>query len=238
MKNLLIYVNPAKDWDSENKKLVKLQIDNSLELGWDRKDILLYTNFPYEYDGVVANIVPDDLFCPYFKQASKINTIVWMFENNLIGDNTYWFHDMEAFQNHPFDIELTEDVFFTDYGYCDRFNTGSFFFRKEARDVFEIIKKDSDDHQDGEEWAMGRLRKVLDHRYKIINITYNFPGSVNANKNFKMIYDKTDLPVMVSHFHPDSRGGVFYRIMTGENALGVNVLSERLIKLFNKYGWK
>jgi hypothetical protein len=236
MKNLLTYINPSKDFDSETKKLIKLQIDNSLELGWDRKDILLFTNFPYEYDGVVSTIVPDDLFCPYFHQMSKINAILWMFEQGMIGDDVYWFHDNEAFQNHPFTREFPKDLYLTDYGYCDRFNTGSFFFRKGARKAFERIKEDSDAHQDGEEWALGRIHKELD--YELLNITYNFPGSVNANKNFEMIYKKTDLPVMVSHFHPDNLRGVFYRIMTGENILGVNILSERLIKYFNKYGWK
>ena len=235
MKNLLIYVNPNKDWDKENKKLIKLQIDNSLELGWERKDILLFTNFPYEYDGIKSTEVPDDLFCSYFHQMSKINTILWMFEHNLIGDDTYWFHDMEAFQNYPF-IELPKDLYLTDYGYCDRFNTGSIFFRKGAREAFEKIKADSDAHQDGEEWALGRIHKEID--YELLNITYNFPGSVNAVRNFKKIYDKTELPVRVVHFHPDNRRGLFYRVMTGDNELKVNVMSDILIGFFNKYGWK
>lgn len=47
MKNLLIYVNPRKDWDDETRKLIKLQVDNSLDLGWSSRDIILATNFPY-----------------------------------------------------------------------------------------------------------------------------------------------------------------------------------------------
>jgi hypothetical protein len=242
MKNLLIYINPSHEWSEENKKLVKLQIDNSLSLGWKRKDILLITNFPYDYDEVISLVAPDELFCPYFPQASKINTILWMFENKLIGDDTYWFHDMEAFQNYPFNFELTKDLALTDYGYCERWNTGSFFFKKEARDIFQLIKNDSDAHQDGEEWALGRLTKQnignINDQYEVLNITYNFPGSVNAVRNFEMIYNKTDKPVLVPHFHPNNRKGLFYRVMTGENVLGVNVLSDRLIGFFNKYGWK
>ena len=235
MKNLLIYINPSREFNSENKKLIKLQIDNSLELGWDKKDILLFTNFPYEYEGVKSTVVPDELFCPYFPQASKINTILWMFEREMI-DDIFWFHDNEAFQNYPFDLELPNNLYLTDYGYCERFNTGSLFFRKDAKSAFELIKKDSDTHQDGEEWALGRIHKDID--YELLNITYNFPGSVNAVRNFKKIYDKTDKPVMVVHFHPDNRRGLFYRVMTGENELGVNVMSDRLIGFFNKYGWK
>ena len=53
MKNLLDYISPDKDLtktklDGEADLLAKVQIDNSLSLGWKRKDILLVTNFDYE----------------------------------------------------------------------------------------------------------------------------------------------------------------------------------------------
>jgi hypothetical protein len=242
MKNLLIYVNPRKDWDEENKKLIKLQIDNSFELGWKKEDILLFTNFPYEYEGIVSTVVPDELFCDYFHQMSKINTILWMFENDLIGDDTYWFHDMEALQNYPIKFELTSDLAFTDYGYCPKFNTGSLFFRKESRDVLELIKRESDLRRGGEERALTYLTRRnaenINDRYEVINITYNFPGSVNADRNFKMLYEKADKPIMVVHFHPDNYRGKFFRTMIGDNDLHVSVMTNRLTKLFRKYGWE
>lgn len=241
MKNLMVYVNPRKDWDSENKKLVKLQIDNSLELGWDKKDILLFTNFPYEYEGIVSTIVPDELFCPYFHQMSKINTILWMFENGMIEDDTYWFHDMEAFQNQPIDFKLTQDLAITDYGYWTLWNTGSFFFNNKAQDILALVKEESDKYslKGGEEESLERLiNRGEITRYEVLNITYNFPGSVKAVKKIKMIYDKADKPIKVLHFHPDRFNGAFYKVMTGENELGVSLMTERLKKLFNKYGWK
>lgn len=54
MKNLLIYIHPdrkfvGESFSSETDVLPKIQIENSLKLGWKKEDILLVTNFPYEY---------------------------------------------------------------------------------------------------------------------------------------------------------------------------------------------
>ena len=54
MKQILTYISPQKDFNEEHKMAVKIQIDNSLSLGWKREDILLVTNFPYEHNGVKA----------------------------------------------------------------------------------------------------------------------------------------------------------------------------------------
>ena len=88
MKNLLIYINPAKDFvDSKDrtniKELAKIQIDNSLDLGWAVEDIVFVTNFPYEYGGVKALVIDDDsLFCDIsgtaYGKASKINVILYL----------------------------------------------------------------------------------------------------------------------------------------------------------------
>jgi hypothetical protein len=52
MKNLLIYISPEHKFLPEYDKLVRIQIDNSLELGWKKEDIMLVTNFIFEYNGV------------------------------------------------------------------------------------------------------------------------------------------------------------------------------------------
>lgn len=79
MKNLLIYISPKKDFGDEEKIAIKIQIDNSLDLGWKKEEIMLVTNFPYEHDSVKALQVSDDNYCPFFPQASKINVIVDLF---------------------------------------------------------------------------------------------------------------------------------------------------------------
>ena len=44
-------------------KLIKVQIDNSLECGWDPKDIIIATNFDFKYKGVKTYVL--DEICDY-----------------------------------------------------------------------------------------------------------------------------------------------------------------------------
>src|SRR3989344_2935283 len=115
MKNLLIYINPRHDFGVEEKVTVKIQIDNSLDLGWKRQDILLVTNFPYEYNAVKATIVGDENYCDSIPTTSKINTIVDLFKiqalidifkintivdlfkKGLMAGELYWYHDLDVF---------------------------------------------------------------------------------------------------------------------------------------------
>jgi hypothetical protein len=56
----------------------------------------------------------------------------------LIGDDLYWFHDFDAFQLEPLDLELADNkIALTDYGITNvnqwhdhRWSTGSLFFKK------------------------------------------------------------------------------------------------------------
>ena len=77
MKNFMVFVN--KDYEdldvklrkgdtdySDNDKTVrfiKAQIENSIELGWDPKDIVIATNFDVEHMGVKTYIL--DEVCDY-----------------------------------------------------------------------------------------------------------------------------------------------------------------------------
>ena len=89
MKNLLIYINPSKDFEGEEKTTVKIQIDNSLDLGWKKEDIMLVTNFPYEYNDVRSLVIGDDAYCHYFPRCSKWPAIIKLFENKLIKKTSY-----------------------------------------------------------------------------------------------------------------------------------------------------
>ena len=59
MKNLLIFLDPAKKFIGEYSNLMKIQVDNSLSLGWSVNNIISATNFEYEYRGVRSIVVDD-----------------------------------------------------------------------------------------------------------------------------------------------------------------------------------
>ena len=141
MINLLIYINPIdKRFIGEYVDLVRIQIDNSLELGWKPEDILLVLNFDYEYRGIKA-VKVDDYQVFDQNKSTKIPAINQLFKDGVIKeDKVYWFHDLDAFQLSPIELSLEKDAAFTDHGHFSKtWNAGSFFFKKSAEDIFLSI---------------------------------------------------------------------------------------------------
>ncbi len=256
MKNLLIYISPTGSFDNPRAdlasndvpSLVKVQIENSLELGWKKADILLVTNFAYKYGDIEALVLNDADFFDRKPQASKINAIIKLFEHNLIEDNElYWFHDFDAFQLEKFsetDINLNDDqIGLTDYGGgkyfggIDRWSTGVIFFRAGSKDIFEGLKEIYYQKKIDEEEALHLLidkEPPLNKRVKKVNNTYNFIGY-----KLESVYKKSIKPIKVVHFHPLTGkrrlGGVgeesALRFFKGENPLQTPLLTDRLIRI-------
>lgn len=199
MKNLLIYVNPSGQFDSEHARYAPIQIENSLKY-WKPKDILLATNFPYDYGGVKAVVVPDKLFCDYWRTSSKINAIIYLLEKKILTENA-WFHDFDAFQVAPIRLRLKQDLALTDYGWKPKLNTGCFFFKPKALDIFKWTKTEMDKQKAAEEdilWGFYKSNfKNIRTRCQKLNITYNV-GKRNVEENLS----RADKPVRVFHFHP------------------------------------
>jgi hypothetical protein len=261
MKNLMIYVNPtksftnpnAKFWKYETKDLVKVQIENSFRLGWDVGDILLVTNFPYEYRGVKAFEVGDDCYCEISPTASKINTIIRLFEMGVIKDELYWFHDFDAFQLQRFtgkELEIGKDIAMAEYGkttisssHDRRLSTGSIFFNNKSRDIFEEIKNRVYGYKCNEEVAfllvLRRDRIRVKERFQRLNVTYNF---AMQKRDLGSNFETAEKPLKVLHFHPtDERAvdsghtGVEVCIY-GMNRLNMVLVPPQLSLIFKQHG--
>lgn len=239
MINTLIYLSPEKEFKGETATLVKLQIDNSLELGWRKEDILLVTNFPYEYKGVNALVVSDDNF--YHKRPRSMNTttVAHLFELGIIKDDIYWVHDFDCYQLEPMtNEELGLEAFdlgLTDFGWRARWCMGSFFFKKGSRDIFEVVKsivlKDVEDESAMMIMTENDINNT-NNRAKRLNVTYDM-GMRRVESNYK----RADKPIKVLHFHPHYPNVPTLDIfMYGKNGMGFPIMNERLIKLFHKHG--
>lgn len=195
----MLYINPSKQLPDEYQHILPIQIDNTLKY-FKQEDILLITNFSYKYKDTEAMIVPDSLYCDVHDKASKINIFIYLLEHKILKDFT-WFHDLDAFQVHPLDLQLEKDIGFTDYGYSKKWNTGSIFFKPEALDVFKLLRKAIYEHKTDEERALMILTdnntKKINNRYERLNITYNF-GTRHVEEKYKIV----DYPIRVLHFHP------------------------------------
>jgi len=238
MKNLLTYISPDKDFNDEHKMAVKIQIDNSLDLGWRRDDILLVTNFEYEYNGVKSIVIGDENYCAYHWPATKIYVIVALFRMGLIENDLYWYHDFDCFQLNPFtDIETDMagvDMGLTNYGRMPRLCSASMFFRNTAGDIFERIKEEVDRVKRDEETVIASLinsDESLQKRVKLLNMTYAF-----QKWNLWHSYCRSDKPIKAVHFHltPDK----YDFFVRGNNRVNLKIIPDELRKIFNKYKFK
>lgn len=238
MKNLLIYISPDHKFNTEYEKLVKIVIDNSLDLGWNKEDMMLVCNFPYEYAGVKSIEVSDDCICSFYMYSGKINAFIELYDRGLITETT-WYHDFDAFQLEWFDEPDLEgkDVGFTDYGYRKRWNGGSSFLTPRAKDIFVCMKELMYAHPDktltnhieayraySDERAIKRLTDTnfrnINSRIKRMDISYNFNLNPETVEKFKM-------EPKVLHFHQ-------HRLK--KSKFGQELVNKRLINYFKKYG--
>jgi hypothetical protein len=234
MKTILTFVDPSKQFNKEHRELTKIQIDNSLELGWNPEDIILATNFPWEYRGVSAYLVPDDCFYGKnnFIRSTKIPVINQLFKDGIIKENEiYWFRDNDAFQLEPIDEQKLKEelhgacVGITDHGWTKKFNAGSFFFDNRAKEIFIKTRECMDERNLDEQDA---LQYLIDNNLvtgiKKLNLTYNF--GIYYHVRTKKIVRK---PIVVAHFHPHKQRHL---------DLYAPLITKRLINILQSYGLK
>ena len=204
MKNLLIYINPRHDFGLEEKVTAKIQIDNSLDLGWNKEDILLVTNFPYEYNGIKALTVSGKNYCDFNPNGvTKINTIIDLSKKGLIKKGMiYWFHDFDVFQNEVITEQEIEselgkaDLGLTDKGRMPRWNGGTLFFREGVIDIFSRTREIAYKYKTTEEQSLmvlytNNLLWVTEPEPEVTMgariVQANIPGMENTPERIKKI---------------------------------------------------
>lgn len=248
LKNLIVYIHPDKTFVRDYAVLAKVQIDNSLSLGWKKNDILFVTNYSWQYNGVKTIVVGSEHYYAQRPRSIKTAIIPFLIDEGIIEKGKiYWNHDFDAYQlNLMDDAELgLEDVDagLTDYGWKQRWCMGSFFVKKGSKDIFEkakeIIYKNIED-----ETAMVDLttNPAISKRCKRLNITYNF-GMRYVEEN----WERAIKPLRIVHFHP--RYKIIYLepyrwewtwdvFVQGKNGLNMPLIDKRLLKIFNNHGIK
>lgn len=244
----MIYISPTGSFDNPREELaandagqlIKVQIENSLALGWKQEDIMLMTNFNFQYGPIKATILEDVEFFEPKPQASKINAIIKLSENGIIKNKElYWFHDIDAFQLYPIqdseiDIEDTQ-IALTTYGRYRKWNTGSIFFKSKSLDIFSAIREVMYKMKIDEERVLSLLTTTnidLKNRVKEINRTYNFTAF-----NLRSSYKTAIKPIRVVHFHPQA----YIRqlqienpldFFKGNNHINTPLVTKQLLRIF------
>lgn len=253
MKNLLIYTGPQKKFDEEDAILAKIQIDNSFDLGWKKEDILLVTDFDWEYNDVRSLVIEDDIFYPFDLKAGKIPVIVYLLNKWVIEPGElYWCHDFDAYENFRINEEelgLADfDLGLTHYFYKPEWQCASIFFKKTAKDVFELLDtttitkpRSSRNNEKTLTWLI-KHNAIDPKRYKKLNPTYNF-----TKRYIPIVYEEASKPLKVLHFRPSDTkekdpllesDTALNMFMHGKNRLKIPLMSDRLTKIFNSHGVK
>lgn len=235
------YTSPQHQFSEEASTLMRLQIDNNLELGWQPRDMLLYTNFDYEYRGVYARRIPD-IYTAFDPTSNKVPVLLHLCERHLLPSGLYWYHDLDAYQCVPCDPPPDVTMFAcARYAYKHDWQCGSFFFR--PSDAFTAFLRRWNEEiafiPTWSEYAKTRtdekalkslvLRGILS--VEELNHRYN-----HVFKYADWTYDRAVKPIIASHFHPEPQS--MARMVRGENKHGHPFVPERLARLFRQYGYE
>lgn len=231
MKQLMVYTRKDGKLTEELEVLIKLQIDNAKDF-CGTEDLILAMNFNYEYGGVKSLIIPDTSYVRE-PECNKIPAIVYLLQNNMLPNETIWYHDCDAYQDKEMDID--SDLALVSYGYKPQWNCGSFFFSPKSKPEFELLLSKMITKNRADERTLTALTNSgeikgfdeLGVEYNYTQILYDFPK-----------YD--NVVPRVLHFHPNYK---FYRaketnlniFMYGKSRLNRPIMSDRLINIFHKY---
>ena len=228
MKNIIVCNLKTPKHLEHYKKYIHGQIDNSLLLGWDKKDIIFATNFSYSYRGVESIVLNID--CDFCLTGSKVFAMVELFNAGLITENA-WLHDLDLWQTHRF--EFPEDI--SDVGmtrYIGRWQGGSVFLRPTSKDVFVRITERIKQEKSRKEEP---IIKLVFKEEKFKNRVTRIDGSYNVGATgFEKRYNNSQKPIKAIHMHPH-RGTDYKRNIAGINRLGVKTVDSDLLNIFSKY---
>lgn len=229
MKNLMVANLRGKGRYTENsiEVLLKAQIENSLDLGWLDKDMIVITNFPFEFMGIKSVIIDLNKFC---WTGSKMFGLQNYLENNKI-DDVIWAHDLDAWQNAWFDCPEFKDVGGSYYS-RPKFNGGSIFWKESSKDIIdEVVNRLKKDNLKKEEPTLNEVFKSDKYkdRVTVLNETYNVGCSGYVER-----YERSIKPIKVCHFHPYNRIA-WETHSLDRNGLGVIGITSRLERILRKY---
>ncbi len=229
MKNFMIANLSNKNrYKNDNiKTLLKAQIENSISLGWMTEDIIVLTNFKYEFMKVKAIQIDLNTIC---LTGSKMFGMKYLFDNDMVND-AIWAHDLDAWQNFPFTCPEFKDVGIACYS-TSKFNGGSLFWKKSAKDIADkIVNVIISNKENKEEPILNKILKSKEYkdRVTVLNNTFNVGCSGYTKR-----WERSIKPIRVCHFHPYNKMAWETHALD-KNGLDVKGISDRLESLLRNY---
>jgi len=210
MKNVIVYNqlntthHGASRWNNEDLfRYFRAQIDNSLRLGWSPEDIILGTNFEFEYNGVKSHLLTN--VCEWSGFNNFWYGALELVQKGIVTDK-FWLHDHDSWQVAPMEFpDFTEEVAGIEYVGTKEWNCGSIYFNKNGtilQDIVTTLELNRHANVSSDEVIISYLRM---HPY-----TKDRMGSINQRWNVGLTHSDLRLqkaikPIIVLSFKPDQK---------------------------------
>ena len=127
-----------KDSD-KHLRYLRLQVENSLDLGWNKENIILITNFPFEHLGIKSHIY-DEKVNRWSAFSNKMPCFNWAIKQGIVNDDV-WYKDIDCYQLAPFEFpDVGNGCGFTRHAVGrNKPQGGSSFWSKDAYDIIDTI---------------------------------------------------------------------------------------------------
>ena len=221
--------------DEQVLNYFRAQVDNCLDLGYKKEDIIIGTNFDFEHNGVKNHHIKD--ICTWSGYNNFWFGTLELMKKGIINDD-FWLHDHDSWQNTKFDFPNFEgEMAGCEYQDNHQWNCASIYCKKSSQYIFQYLvdlmnENREKDVSSDEEWisfCRGKhygfnqhlgLESPVEHLMSSLNPTYNCGFT-----NFKQRYENAEKPINVFSFKPDSER---------DCPRVISSVDERLIKIFEK----
>lgn len=234
--------------DRCSKKLLlaylKVQIENSLLLGWAPDQIIIRTNFDFCYKGVKTICLRDIEYRNAF--FNKFYGLGELYGRGYLNGNC-WYHDPDVFQLHP----LVFPKFSADCGICrgvtpQRLSTASLYFKPEFASIVKTICKRLKENSLDYFVRLLSIAKQIISDEEIVNYwikcdnEFSLKFSALDNQynlgvtDLVRRYKSAQFPSYAIGFKPHISSD-WLRVVKGKNKYGLKIIPTGLVQLMNKH---
>jgi hypothetical protein len=237
MKNVIVYNqlntthHGASRWNNEELfQYFRAQIDNSLRLGWAPEDIILGTNFEFEYNRVKSHLLTN--VCEWSGFNNFWYGALELVEKGIVTEK-FWLHDHDSWQVAPMEFpEFNGDVAGIEYVGTQEWNCGSIYFNENCLNTLQYIvdtlEVNKESKVSSDEVIIAFLRRNGDIQRKMISINQRWNVGL-THSNLRLA--KAIKPVIVLSFKPDQKE--IYSILNEKGLL--DLIDSDFLHILNKH---
>lgn len=192
--------------DDELRNFLQCQIDISLHLGWAIEDIILGTNFEFEYRGIKSHILTD--ICEWSGFHNFWYGAIELMERGILQED-FWLHDHDSWPIRKFDFpEYSGEIAGCEYQGTQEWNCASIYCKQSSLQTLQYIKDalilNREVPMSSDEVMIAILRhnaNPIQHRLTSIDTRYNV-GVTHGSKRLAA----ATRPINVVSFNPATDG--------------------------------